>query len=378
MVCLSRISSTAAFVLAVGGLASGADDLHAQQPADSLRRASAEYDPLADVPQTRDPCIPADLQESWIDWLNRKISRTVCGSAMWFDGFFGDATVYDENDATYGRIFAGLWWDDRGGFDPKFKFRVKAVFPQLKNRFNVRFGRESVDNFVTAGPDGVEGLPQSLATSEEEEWFLGLGFAPFSTRHNRLHLDVGARLNLPPDPYARLHYRQNLFIGENQLARFRETLFWERRRGFGASTRLDFDWRLGERLLTRLFGVGTFAESVQGLEWQTGVILYSYVGPAQAVAIQADIRGETGREVPILDYGLTVVYRRKALRPWLFTELSAGVSWPREVLEEERKINPGVGFGFEMYYGARHRSTAFHCPRVPRRMAFSLGPSTRS
>lgn len=365
---LSRNTTVAAVVLVVGSLQSSLAHLRAQPPPtadralevyqqwpDSLLRVTLEYVSLAQLTRTRDPCIPADLQTSWIDWLNRKVSKTVCGSAMWFDGFFGDATVYDEKDTSYGRVFAGLWWDKRDGIDPKFKFRVKAAFPELENRFNLMFGRESVDNFVTAGTDAAEGLPQSLATSEDEDFFLGLGYAPLSDRYSRLHLDVGARLKIPIDPYTRLHYRQNFFIREDQMARFRETLFWERSRGFGTTTRLDLDWTFGDRMLLRTFGVGTFAETVMGLEWQTGTILYSYVGPSQAIAVQADVRGETGREVPIIDYGLTGVYRRTAFRPWLFAELSAGVSWPRQSLEEERKINPGVGIGFEMFYGARRR-----------------------
>ena len=38
-------------------------------------------------------------------------------------------------------------------------------------------------------------------------------------------------------------------------------------------------------------------------------------------------------------------------RKWLFVELSASVTWPREELTEDREINPGVGLGFEMYFG---------------------------
>jgi hypothetical protein len=32
-------------------------------------------------------------------------------------------------------------------------------------------------------------------------------------------------------------------------------------------------------------------------------------------------------------------------------ELSASVTWPRETRDERREINPGVGLGFEMYFG---------------------------
>jgi hypothetical protein len=38
-------------------------------------------------------------------------------------------------------------------------------------------------------------------------------------------------------------------------------------------------------------------------------------------------------------------------RSWLFIELLTSVTWPRETLDEEREINPGIGVGFEMFFG---------------------------
>jgi hypothetical protein len=55
--------------------------------------------------------------------------------------------------------------------------------------------------------------------------------------------------------------------------------------------------------------------------------------------------------VPIQNYGAEVRYRRQAFRRWLFLEFKGSVTWPRETLEEEREINPGIGVGFEMFFG---------------------------
>ena len=63
------------------------------------------------------------------------------------------------------------------------------------------------------------------------------------------------------------------------------------------------------------------------------------------------IQGETAGEVPLEDFGMQVRYRRSLLREWLFVEVSASVTWPRELLTEERKLNPGGGVGLEMYFG---------------------------
>jgi hypothetical protein len=120
---VTRLRRSATFLLLAGIPALGPGGLAAQAPpagritaltypqqADSLSNVRWAFEDF--VPRA-DPCLPDELQTSWIDWLQRKVSRSVCGSAMWFDGLFGESGLYEEMDATYGRIFLGLWWDER-------------------------------------------------------------------------------------------------------------------------------------------------------------------------------------------------------------------------------------------------------------------------
>lgn len=321
------------------------------QQADALsdvRWAFAEF-----VPR-RDPCLPDELQTSWLDWLQRKVSRTVCGSAMWFDGLFGESGLYEEIDATYGRIFLGLWWDERDGFDPKFRFRVRLILPQLENRLNLVIGRESVDKFIADQHDASEGLAGSFADAEQEEWLLGIGFVPLRGRRSRLSLDVGTRMTIPLDPYVRVHYRHSLFTDPRKIQlRLRETVYWQRTEGFGFTSRADVDRSLGQKFLVRGTLSGTVSETKLGIAWYAAATLYHYLGSGAALAYLVEAYGETRREVPVEDYGVLVTYRRSFLRSWLFIELSGGLYWPRRLLSEERKVNPGLGLGFELFYGRR-------------------------
>jgi hypothetical protein len=331
--------------------ASGITALMYEQRADSMARlARAEAGDSA-AEGKRDPCTPAEVSGNWLDWLQRKVSTTTCGSALWFDGLFGDSNVYDEYDTTYGRIFLGLWWDRRDKLDPKFRFRIKVAFPQLENRVSIVFGRENADDFITDQIDVAEGRPESLAGEDEESWLLGLGYSPVVGARSRLSFDVGVKIDVPPAPYVKTHYRINIYKTDKSMARFRETLFWTGDDGFGTTTRIDFEQNLSERLLLREILLGTVSQSTLGLDWQTSVTLYHYLGGSRALAYFFGLFGETGRPVPLEDYELRAVYRQGAFRPWLFIELSAGVSWPRKSLEETRRINPGVGIGFEMQYG---------------------------
>jgi hypothetical protein len=87
------------------------------------------------------------------------------------------------------------------------------------------------------------------------------------------------------------------------------------------------------------------------MEWNTAITAFQSLKQRRAISYTALLHGETGADVRLQNYGVETRYRQPTFRKWLFMELSASVTWPRETLEEEREINPGVGLGFEMYFG---------------------------
>jgi len=306
-----------------------------------------------------DPCSPDAVdQEAWLDWIHTKVHRTVCGSALWFDSFFGDVRVDDERDATFIRVGAGASWDNREGWDADYRFRAKLSFPNLEDRLNLVLGRGSLEEVLSGEAESFEEPAPILDEADEEEtaWLLGLGYVPLRGEKSRIGLDAGVRLRWPPDPYLRANYRLNHRLSRGALVRFRQTVFWESVEGFGTTSRLDVDRTLGPRFLLRLRGTGTVSERAEGLRWQTGLQLYQYLGSGGALRWEGTLLGETGREVPFRDARLRLSYRRSIARDWFFMEVRAGVHWPRDELEEERRATPEAGLGFEIASGDLGRS----------------------
>jgi hypothetical protein len=187
---------------------------------------------------------------------------------------------------------------------------------------------------------------------EDDAWLLGLGYSKDAGLKNGFDFGAGVRLNSGLDPYVKATYRHNLVFRGDTMLRFRETPFWRETRGWGATTQLSLDHLATDRFLFRWNNVGTVAEDdVEGLEWGTDLSLYQSLSERRAISYTALLRGETKADVAIQNYGFETRFRRQLHRKWLFLELSASVTWPREYLEEEREINPGVGIGIEMYLG---------------------------
>ena len=320
---------------------------------------SADEDPAAGPPAPAaseapaEQCNKTDTEaDEWIDDVQRGVYSGVCGSAAWFDGLFGNPRFDQDSNDTYGRIGLYETLDRRDNFDTRLKFRARFALPAFQNRARITLGRGDEQELVEERPsDSGKPQPAALGSDIDDAWLLGLGYGKQDDLEKGFDFGVGIRLRFPVDPYAKATYRRNFIFNDSNMLRFRETPFWRDSRGFGATTQIAFDHLVSPRLLLRWNNIGTVAEDTEGLDWGTGVTAYQSLGSRRAISYTALLQGETGADVPIKNYGAEVRYRRQVWRSWLFVELLGSVTWPRETLDEEREINPGIGAGFEMFFG---------------------------
>lgn len=324
--------------------------LLAPAPAGADEPVTGPSPPLA---ASETPCDePGSSANAWIDKVQTGLYDRVCGAALWFDGLFGNPRYDQDSNATYGRLGLFENYDHRDGFETKVRLRARVALPALKDRVRLTLNRDDEKDAIDEAPGNTENpIPQSFRSVDDEAWLLGLGYSKRSGLESGFDFGVGVRLRSPLDPYVKASYQHNIVFNQKTALRMRETPFWRDSRGLGATTQVSLDYLFRENMLFRWNNVGTVAEDTEGLEWGTTVTVYEDLHRRSALSYSALLRGETGAEVPIRNYGIETRYRRQVFRRWLFLDLSASVTWPREVPEERRKTNPGVGVGFEMYFG---------------------------
>ncbi|MDQ1304049.1 MAG: hypothetical protein QG595_2032 [Pseudomonadota bacterium] len=295
---------------------------------------------------------PAADDDEWIDSVQRGVYTGVCGAAVWFDGLFGNPRYDQDSNDTFGRIGLYETLDRRDNLDTRLKFRARLALPAFENRARITLGRGDEQQLVEDRPANSENpQPAAFRSDTDDAWLLGLGYGRQDQLERGFDFGIGVRLRFPVDPYVRASYRHNFIFNDRNMLRFRETPFWRDSRGFGATTQLAFDHLVGPRLLLRWNNVGTIAEDTDGLDWGTGVTAFHSLGSRRAISYTALMRGETDADVSLQNYGAEVRYRQQVFRRWLFIELLTSLTWPRETLEEKREINPGIGVGFEMFFG---------------------------
>ncbi len=310
---------------------------------------SAQGDRSAAAP---DPCVSEYLTGgSWLDWLNRGLHRTACETALWFDHLFGDYRLDEELEATHGRALIGVAWDEDYGFEEDLRFRARLHFPNMERRLNAFIGRDDRDDVLEdAQRRGVTSLPH-LFDPDDEEWLIGLGYRPISSADGDLDFDAGMNFDFPIEPYVRARYKQRKFISNNDLIRFRQTLFWERDDGWGLATRVDYEHAFPRGSMLRWRGAGKVSEITEGIDWFSELSYYHRLGRRRALAYQVGANGETRAPVLVENYFTRMIYRQQVLREWLFLEISPGLAWRREEVGRSRDSVPILRFGFEMLFG---------------------------
>ncbi len=303
-------------------------------------------------------CNEREQSSSWLDRTQKRVFWTVCGATRWFDGFFGDRARYDATvRETNGRVGLGAFWDERVGWDTDYRFRADLALPaaeaRLENwRGKLRLGRGTEEELIEdRGDDEVDSLPSRFEEVDDADWLVGLGFQRGQKLDRGFDFDVGVKLRLNPDAFAKARWLRNWNVTEETLLRVHQTVFWTRKRGLGETTQIDIVRLIGSNRLLRWGNVGTLSEDRKGLDWTSSLTLFRGFSNRRALTYQAFIRGETGRQSPLQNYGIELRYRQRILRKWLFAELRGSATFPRYDFEPKRELNLGFGLFFDMYFG---------------------------
>ena len=261
------------------------------------------------------------------------------------------------NDATrkseemYKRAHAVLW-DEFGGWDSKFRFRVNLPLPRLDQRFNAFVGTFSRDEFVTERDIQSGAIQRQHAGGqvEQDQTLVGLQFRP-PKEGGRWDAAAGLRIRSPVDPFVRVSYRWQRGSTDRLLFRLRETGFWEASEQFGLTSRVDLERYVGDEWLARWTLSGTFSEKSDGVRGYTALTAFRGLPNRRGVGFQVFTEGSADADVPIEEYGLRMAWRQSMVRDWLVVEVRPSVTWPKDQPEQPRKPSWGLGIGFEMFFG---------------------------
>jgi len=298
----------------------------------------------------------------WMDRAHRMITRGVCLRAVAFDRFFGDVRNEDDYQSSFMRVRNSFVATKEDDIDLEFRPRVRAriYLPQFTEKFNLIVFDDSSNGQTLSTAEEIipEEEQQTNRYSAALRWVVETG------SDLQLDFDVGARFDDNIQMFLRWRFRRILWSNDNAQLGFTNTTFWRDPVGFGNTSEFRVERTITKSVLLQWQNEFTFSEESMGIDWTSRTTIYNQIDDDRAVSYSAGIEGRSRPEREIIstdsigsttsreseeikNYGLSMRYRQRFLREWLFWEFEQAINWP---LERNRASTPQVTFRIEVQF----------------------------
>lgn len=281
----------------------------------------------AGVPPAECP-VPDRGITNYLDEYHDYLLCKIKDPAIWFDNFFGDRRVAEDDlPASFIRLRTVARYTEGEGMTFPMRLRANLDLPRVNRRLRLLIfgGNREVDRLREAD-DAID--PSLMGTEQEERPNLGLRYLLYKSLRNRFDFGGGLSLGSPTTYNGRMRYERLLHISQRNFVRFTETGFWDSQIDFGETTRLDLESVLTPLTTGRLSLFGTFSQDKPNLQWGAEVNLFRQISGRSALALDLGAYGDGIHSGEVATYRIAGRYRRNFLRPWLFFEVEPEAVFP--------------------------------------------------
>lgn len=290
--------------------------------------------------------VAVDNHSHWLDhpfdlWYDNSQK-----AAKWFDQFFGDLRDQDKEASMRTRITFG-WEPSEGETGSTYaRVRVKVRLPNLKNRFDLLFSNDEVDDFNLLPLE--TNRPQQIADTMDSNYNAALRWTRLSTLKETMDLRVGVHSG--PDIYLYGRHRRQHNFTHNTKLNLTPSFFLDTKYGIGGRLLAELDYRLSHLGVVRLSGRGQLSNKTDGLEWRSGLSHMMSFADKGAVVSGLYLSGSTdgSQGDAIENYTASIRLRNQFWRPYLFYEIEPYVDWPES---ENYQSNVGITLRLNIVIG---------------------------
>lgn len=290
-----------------------------------------------------------------VNTVMEQVESTMDWTANWLDGYFAETDETKDKAKAWGHIIMG--WEPKDGEWDNFpvKFKVRAKLPNLKNRVELILSDNEQDDFRTLPYETVR--PEAYKSSQRS-----LGAAIRFLHSTSENVKTATRLGWGESQlYIRssLTYRKK-FLDDKVTFLTRPAIEYYAEDGLGASLLFDTGYKFTPSQEVRFSYSIRDVESYDSPEWRTGLYKFTAFDEKSALIVGVSSVGVTEPQYEPEFYKLSIRYRRKAIRSWIFLEAEPFVQFTREWINDDPSIQPyytdferdiGIAFRFEAHYG---------------------------
>jgi hypothetical protein len=296
------------------------------------------------VLRTPDNVMPARgaiaAKEGYIDRSHSFFDRKINNVVTWFDDLFGETARRDTRKADIKLRWSNELRTEEGeGIRFRSALRAQLHLPRFEKKLRLVIMEETREEAVAPIPSDagtpIVNTPTQANTLRAVN--TELRYYARDTKAGYAFLAVGSRFVWLPEMFVRARFLWRHTLADNSFISPSVTPFWQDHLGFGITPQLDFGRPFSHRYIFLWANSATVFHNREGFLWGTEVSLSRIMSSFSAIAFAVGANGAT-RPSLVADrfnlatnnYKVSVKYRRKIYRPWLFLELVPETNWRRD------------------------------------------------
>lgn len=283
----------------------------------------------------------------FLDWSQNVASDYVEGlndgmDSFFMGAFFDSEILEDESSGSNGRVYFLSRRED--GITPSYQagLSLRLILPRTRDRFKLLV--ETDENPEDSNETDVLGAKDNVTYSTA----IRVDFK--ERRHWKTSFDNGIRWAGEPVYFSRVRTRRTDYF-QTWRTRIVQTISWRTDDEWGARFSSSAIKPLG---FSQHFRMGFHADYLLNddfAELDSSFSIFDEISNRSAMLYQLAFFGDTEDFSKVTNTVVSVSYRRKIHKHYLFAELTPEIGWPRE---NDYEITPAITLLFEMILGADH------------------------
>ena len=278
--------------------------------------------------------------DSLLDRQKYVVESSVNRAAQWVDSFFSDPNYEAESAQTLLRVRPELYYRDKQGLEGRMKARVKFRLPNIDRKTSLVIGSDdAIDEFGDTTDDTAE------------DPVIGLQFFGKKREHWKTSLSLGVKFNEFAG-YIGPRFRYLAPWGDNRSVSFTQTIRYQTNAYWNTISRLDLNFVVADRMFFRQTFDGRWRgekSDDEGFRTRISSILTQRLKNGAGLQYDFSTFIHTRPETQVDSYVLSMRYRQRTSRDWLYYEIVPQVSFEEEF---DYAFNPGIRLRLEFFYGA--------------------------
>ena len=298
--------------------------------------------------------IHSDLndEETFVDWVDDTqdlISDSVHDYSSSIDHFISkDDDELPMLNNSYLKIKLKGRYTHREYFDPDASVKLKIDLPHTEKNWKIILDTDPSDF------DRLEDKQRGISNRSDDGLSGALG--GFRLQGQQLgkwktNLDLGLKIKLPLDPFARADLRRVDKLSHTWTSRIKQEIFYFESRGPGALTELDFYFSLPEDPTTilKLGSSAQYLDDDDNWEFVQQAEIFDRINSDNLLRYSIGISADSTPNYSITNSWLEVAWTHRLYSNWLYMTVTPELDFQHEF---QYKANPGIMVELELFFTA--------------------------